>query len=815
MDWRLAIDFGTTATAAAIHQGEAEIIQIEGMGRLPSLVMLGADGAPVAGAAAERQAAGAPDRVERTPKRRLGDRTLLLGGQAADPVDLVAAVLRLVAVEARRHQGGSDPAEVVLTHPASWAGHRLAALREAARRAGLGEVTLLPEPVAAAMHLADARISVGDHVAVYDLGGGTLDCAVLRRTANGFEPVGAPGGDERLGGEHFDELLYDMAGQTLAARDPDVWEQLRTSEDRSWVRANVALRSEVRLAKEALASTSEYVIYAPSPIDQEIRITRAQLEELLRAPLERTVDELVATIERAGLTPADVKAVYLAGGSSRMPLVTELLSGRTGLAPFTWGDPKAAVALGAASWSGRFQSPVVLVAPADIGAAEPTFAGLGAASSGPPAGPAVAASPRRPRRPAALAGVVGLVVALLAGGIIAFRPGGKESPRPLHLAFPAVDSDGLRTTRAWTFDPATRDLANAVTVSNTTSETRTFGVFEVIPKELAARAADVRFDPQPTEIVQADPVVRYDVDLAAGQERTLRWTVALTGKVDQARLQELADLRDAAEKNYRDAAAAALAAGPTSPEPDGTGSPPGTGTSTPAPIGTKPVPSKQVGTTSTQIAPTTTTPTTVGSDPAPVGTSDTTQTSGTTPAPAATAPAMAASFKTANPQGAETRADGEYSKITVDLSWAPPGDNGGAPVTGYVVRCTTMAAGTVYADSTPVPCRNGVQIATAGATATGTSVTVDRLDPASTWIKWEIAAVNSVGTGTYRTAQVVVPDVVGQPFWHAYQFARILGLQPAGSEKGTCTPTERVCKQGLVAGSLAASGSMFGLEWKP
>jgi len=804
VNWRLAIDFGTTATAAAIHQGETELLQIEGLGRLPSLVMLGADGVPVVGAAAERQAAGAPDRVERTPKRRLGDRVLLLGGQAVDPVDLVAAVLRSVADEARRHQGGSDPAEVILTHPASWAGHRLAALREAARRAGLGEVTLLPEPVAAAMHLADDRVGIGDHVAVYDLGGGTFDCAVLRRTGTGFEPVGAPGGDERLGGEHFDELLYNTVGKTIAVRHPELWEQLTTSDDRSWVRANQALRQEVRLAKEALSSTPEYVIYAPSPIDQEIRLTREELEQLLRASLERSVDELVATIERAGLTPADIKAVYLAGGSSRMPLVTRMLSERTGMVPFTWGDPKAAVALGAASRAGGPPAPVVLAPPADITTVTPAVAATAAASSHPRTSTATAPAPRRWGRPAVLAGV-GLVVALLAGVLIASQGGdptkddltqGGSADEPLEHAFPAVDSDGLHTTRMWTFDPAEGTLASVVTVKNTTTERRTFGVFEVVPKEVADDAGKMKFDPSPV-IVEADPVVRYDLDLAAGEERTLRWTVALSGEVDAARLEELAGLRDAAEKAYLEA----IAAGTTTTSITGPSSST-TGTTSRSTTTTKP-PSTTTGPTGTTgTGPTTTSTSITGPS--------TTATTTTTTTAASTAPSVVASFRVGNPQPAETSGD-DYTKVSVDLSWAAPGDNGGKPVTGYVVRCTTMQGAAAYTAAPPpdVPCRNGIQVATPSATATSASVTIDRVYPASTWIKWEIAAVNSVGVGAYRTAQVIVPNVVGQLSWNAYQLARIVGLTAQGGTKPACTVTDTICEQSLAAGGEAGNGQAF------
>ncbi|HET9770071.1 MAG TPA: Hsp70 family protein, partial [Acidimicrobiia bacterium] len=651
MSWRLAIDFGTTATAAAIHRaGDSELIQLEGAGRLPSLVMLDDDRRPVVGAAAERQAPGSPDRVERTPKRRLGDRMLLLGGEAVDPVELVAAVLRRVADEARRHQGGTEPDEVVLTHPAAWAGHRLAALREAARRAGLGEATLLPEPVAAAMHLADDRIAVGDHVAVYDLGGGTFDCAVLRRTAAGFEPVGAPGGDERLGGEHFDELLYDVVGRTVAFRSPEVWQQLRTSEDRAWIRANQSLRDDIRRAKEALSSTPDYVIYAGSPIDQEIRVTREELEQLLTGPLTRTVDELTATIERAGLTAAAIKAVYLAGGSSRMPLVTRLVSERTGLVPFTWGDPKAAVALGAAARAGR-ATPVILAAPpaGEVPAGPRTVPA--AAASMPPAPQSAAAAPldtavavettaARRRRPPVLV-VAGVAAALLAGavGVAVAGAGGGSKKEQQAIAqdgkltdvqprrFPPETADGLETVRTWTYDKPSGELRSEVAVRNTTADARAFQVFEVIPKEVAADVSAVRFEPAFSAVVQADPVVRYDLNLAAGETATLRWAAPVQGEMDLTRLEDLAAKRNAAEKAFRETAGTTTS---TSVAATSTTAPPPSTTAT-----------TRKTTTTTKPATTTSGPTTTSTTAGPT----TSTTAGPTTTTAAKAPAAPASFQ--------------------------------------------------------------------------------------------------------------------------------------------------------------------------
>ncbi|HEX7168701.1 MAG TPA: Hsp70 family protein, partial [Acidimicrobiales bacterium] len=171
--WILGIDFGTTTTTAATANGRLDVVTIDGSPRVPSTVVVDDDGALFAGVAAEREATVAPERAERTPKRRLGDRLILLGDHAIAPVDAVAAVLRFVVDEATRRHGGEPPSEVRLTHPVTWAQARLDLLRDAAARAGLPSVELIAEPIAAATQLSDGRIADGEHVAVYDLGGGT------------------------------------------------------------------------------------------------------------------------------------------------------------------------------------------------------------------------------------------------------------------------------------------------------------------------------------------------------------------------------------------------------------------------------------------------------------------------------------------------------------------------------------------------------------------------------------------------------------------------------------------------------------------
>ena len=187
--WVLAIDFGTSFTVAAARtrfdgsRAVVEVIEVDGERRTPSVVVADADGRLVAGRAAEDVAPESPGHVVREPKSRLGDPApVVLDGRPHPIGEVVAALLAHVHGEAMRWAGDVAPAEVRLTHPATWGGPRRQLLLDAARLAGLPDPVLVPEPVAAAIAYADdVPVPPGDHVLVYDLGGGTFDTAALPR----------------------------------------------------------------------------------------------------------------------------------------------------------------------------------------------------------------------------------------------------------------------------------------------------------------------------------------------------------------------------------------------------------------------------------------------------------------------------------------------------------------------------------------------------------------------------------------------------------------------------------------------------------
>jgi len=350
-DWTLAVDFGTSFTTAAMfHDGVVEVLDIEKRRYLPSTVSAGDEGELLTGIAAEQLAAQRPDRAERLPKRALvaGD-SVLLGGRAVTSVDLVAAVLRRVYTEALGHHRGVAPARLVLTHPAAWPAHEQALLLKAAQAAGLGPVDLVPEPVAAAVHYTRVRadeIPVGGHVAVYDLGGGTFDTAVVRRTRDGFVLAGPPGGDPHLGGEDFDEALLEIVGRHARERDPAPWDTLWADQDAARRYQLATLRRDATAAKEALSSTATVYLTVPG-YDDVFVIGRAEFESAVEEHLQRSLDLLERTVRDAGVPAAELSAVLLAGGASATPRVSDLLAERLGGLPVMDPDPKLVVVRGA------------------------------------------------------------------------------------------------------------------------------------------------------------------------------------------------------------------------------------------------------------------------------------------------------------------------------------------------------------------------------------------------------------------------------------------------------------------------------------
>jgi molecular chaperone DnaK len=380
----LGVDLGTTFSAAAIGRRD-QISMFDLAGRsaaMPSVVYVGPDGLVLVGDSAERRSVGDADRVAREVKRRLGDPApVLLGGVPYAPETVTAMLLRDILRLVTEREGG-PPSKVCVTRPANWGAYRQEILAHTLEVAGIGGAMAVSEPeAAAAWHARRDQVPDGSVLAVYDLGGGTFDAALMRKVPDGFEMLAEPRGLEHVGGLNFDAALTRLVDEALdgelARLDPT---------DPSAVMTMGRLRADVVAAKEALSVdvTTSVPVLLPSGW-REVRVTRVEFEERVRPLIETTIDVVHAMIADAGLQPSDVSKVLLVGGSSRIPLVAQVLEAELSVPTSREDHPKHVVALGAALLASR--------ASAASGAPAPVAASPGAGAAPATDTPAATPSP--------------------------------------------------------------------------------------------------------------------------------------------------------------------------------------------------------------------------------------------------------------------------------------------------------------------------------------------------------------------------------------------------------------------------------------
>ncbi len=413
MAYRLGVDLGTTFTAAAVAEGSTATMV--GLGdralQVPSVLALQEDGTFLCGEAAERRARVEPDRAVREFKRRIGDTVpILVAGQPFSPQALSARLLSWVVGRTTERMGRA-PDEVVLTHPANWGGFKRELFTQVAQLADLSNALTCSEPEAAAtQYAARAELSSGDRLAVYDLGGGTFDVCVLEKGERGFTILGTPQGVEHLGGMDFDEAVFrhvlQQLGDAVADLDPD---------DPLVAGGLAVLRRECVEAKEALSSDVEARVPIGMPgLPASIRVTRREVEELIRPALTETLAATRRALRSSETEPSDLAAVVLVGGSSRIPLVSEMVQSDLGAPIAMDTHPKHDVALGAARFlgqptdstsPGRPASPSVSPQPVPPPGAPPPAGPPPGALPGapPPAGPPSVGPPAAQRRAVAVA----------------------------------------------------------------------------------------------------------------------------------------------------------------------------------------------------------------------------------------------------------------------------------------------------------------------------------------------------------------------------------------------------------------------------
>jgi molecular chaperone DnaK (HSP70) len=332
--YTLAIDIGTSTTVAALsgrrrsRRSEPRLLDVHGNPWLPSAVYLHPGRGLLAGVDAMRLAKADPSRFEPHPKLRIDEGALRLGDDTVPIIDVLAAIIGACVDWAAGQNRGMRPETLVLTHPASWGPLRRQVLRRAGCRS-TQNVRLVAEPLAAAARLhALGVVPSRTPVAVYDLGGGSLDVAIVGER-DGRLAVLVSDSRPELGGWALDRALLGLVLRRARLVEPDD----RTLE---------SLREDVRLARESLPVES-VDIPLPSPLTY-VQVAGRELEAVLDPLLRRSVDALAEAAAAAGTADP---MVLLVGGASRMPQCDMLVRRRLGTEPITLSRREAAACLGA------------------------------------------------------------------------------------------------------------------------------------------------------------------------------------------------------------------------------------------------------------------------------------------------------------------------------------------------------------------------------------------------------------------------------------------------------------------------------------
>ena len=352
----IGIDLGTTnSCVSVIENGEAVIIpNAEGSRTTPSVVAFSKDGGErLVGVTAKRQSVTNYERTISSVKRNMGSNwTVEIDDNKYTPQEISAFTLQKLKADAEAYLG-KDVTQAVITCPAYFSDAQRKATKDAGRIAGLDVLRIINEPTAAALAYGVDK-EEDQTILVYDLGGGTFDVSVLEIYEVDGQPqieVKATAGNNKLGGDDFDELLINhLVEEFKKATGIDLAKD---------VQALSRLNEAAEKAKIELSGTGQTQINLPfitmkdgNPEHLDLMVTRAKFEELIGKLIEKTMAPTRQAMKDAGLSKGEIDKVILVGGSTRIPAVQVAIEKETGKAPFKGINPDEAVAMGAALQAG-------------------------------------------------------------------------------------------------------------------------------------------------------------------------------------------------------------------------------------------------------------------------------------------------------------------------------------------------------------------------------------------------------------------------------------------------------------------------------
>ena len=346
MDVIVGIDLGTTNSEIAyIKDDQPYVIPDEtGDPILPSVVGLSEDGRLLVGYAARNQLLLAPERSVKSIKRRMGeDTTVSLGEQAYTPQEISAMILRTLRERAERHLG-TTVGKAVITVPAYFNDAQRQATREAGELAGLEVVRIINEPTAASLTYDTDQWDL-KRLLVYDLGGGTFDVSIVQ-VQEGIVEVLSSHGDTQLGGDDFDALLAEHIMQHFENEQQFDLREMPAARARVLQAAEEA-KKQLSVAPFADIQEEYIAEHDGTPLHLTMEIARHEFDDLVRPLLDKTITCVGRALDDAKLNPSQLDRVLLVGGSTRSPIVTEMLEERLGQPAHQEVDPDLCVALGA------------------------------------------------------------------------------------------------------------------------------------------------------------------------------------------------------------------------------------------------------------------------------------------------------------------------------------------------------------------------------------------------------------------------------------------------------------------------------------
>ena len=347
----IGIDLGTTNSCVAVIEGGEPVViaNAEGARTTPSVVAFSKDGERMVGQVAKRQAITNPDRTISSIKRQMGtDFGVKIDDKRFTPQEISAMVLQKLKADAEAYLG-DKVTEAVITVPAYFTDAQRQATKDAGRIAGLEVKRIINEPTAAALAYGIDKEN-DQKVMVYDLGGGTFDVSIIEM-GDGVQEVLATAGNNRLGGDDFDQRIIDWLADGFKA---DQGIDLRGDKMAMQRLKEAAEKAKIELYGVTTSAISLPFITADAtgPKHLETTLTRAKFNEMTADLVEATMKPVRQAISDSGLSIGEIDKVLMVGGSSRIPAVQEAVQKYLGKEPFKGINPDECVAIGAALQAG-------------------------------------------------------------------------------------------------------------------------------------------------------------------------------------------------------------------------------------------------------------------------------------------------------------------------------------------------------------------------------------------------------------------------------------------------------------------------------